>query len=61
VRLTYRLWRLDAMSTTITLDEASAKLREIIGAMHPGDEIRIVDGPLEVARIVVSQDRNESR
>lgn len=47
------------MSTTITLDEASAKLREIIGGMHPGDEIRIVDGSNEVARLVVSQERSE--
>ncbi len=49
------------MSTTITLDEASAKLREIIGGMHPGDEIRIVDGSNEVARLVVSRERTEPR
>ncbi len=48
------------MSTTITLEEASKKLREIIGAMHPGDEVRIVDDHREVARIVASQERSES-
>ncbi|MBI1321943.1 type II toxin-antitoxin system prevent-host-death family antitoxin [bacterium] len=47
------------MSKTVTLDEASTKLREIIGSMHSGDEIRIVDDHREVARLVVSQERSE--
>lgn len=47
------------MSTTITLEEASRNLRENIDAMHPGDEIRIVDDHREVARIVVSHERTE--
>jgi hypothetical protein len=47
------------MSKIVTLDEVSAKLREIIDAMHSGDEIRIVDDHGEVARLVVSQERPE--
>lgn len=41
------------MSTTITLDEALINLRDIIRNLHPGDEVLIIEGQKEVAKIVV--------
>jgi antitoxin (DNA-binding transcriptional repressor) of toxin-antitoxin stability system len=40
------------MSTTLTLDEAQVKLREVIAHLRKGDEISIVEGDHVVARIV---------
>jgi prevent-host-death family protein len=40
------------MSTTITLEEAQAKLSELIRRLAKGDEVIITEGNLGVARIV---------
>ena len=40
------------MSTTITLEEAQAKLRDVIAHLPPGGEVAITDGDQVVARIV---------
>jgi antitoxin (DNA-binding transcriptional repressor) of toxin-antitoxin stability system len=42
-----------AMSTTITLDEAQANLREVIGRLSPGDELVITENQKTVAKLVV--------
>ena len=40
------------MSATITLEEAQAKLPELIRQLFKGDEVAITEGDLVVARIV---------
>jgi antitoxin (DNA-binding transcriptional repressor) of toxin-antitoxin stability system len=40
------------MSGTITLEEAQAHLRELIGKLAPGDELVITDNQQPVARLV---------
>ena len=40
------------MSSTVTLDEAQCKLREVIPQLGEGDEIEITEGNQIVARIV---------
>lgn len=40
------------MSETITIDEAQANLKELIGKLASGDEIVITDNQRRVARIV---------
>jgi prevent-host-death family protein len=40
------------MSTTITLDEAQAKLKELIRQLGPGDEVIITENQKPVARLV---------
>ena len=40
------------MSTTITLDEAQAKLRELVAHLTEGEEVAITEGDQIVARIV---------
>lgn len=41
------------MSTTVTVDEAQAKLKEIIHQMVPGDEIVITENQQPVAKLVI--------
>ncbi len=38
--------------TTVSLQEAQAKLRELVHALTPGDEVVIVENDQPVARIV---------
>ena len=40
------------MSHTIPLEQASARLRELVGALGPGDEIVLTVNDEEVAKIV---------
>jgi prevent-host-death family protein len=40
------------MSATITIDEAQAKLKELIRQMAPGDEVIITENQQPVARLV---------
>jgi antitoxin (DNA-binding transcriptional repressor) of toxin-antitoxin stability system len=40
------------MSTTVTLDEATAKLRELISKLAPGDEVVITENEQPVAKLV---------
>ena len=39
------------MPTTISVEEAQAKLSEIIGELGPGDEVTITQGSRAVARL----------
>ena len=41
-----------AMSTTITIDEAQAKLRELIHQLAPGEEVVITENEQPVAKLV---------
>ena len=43
------------MSTTITVEEAQAKLKELIHQLAPGDEIVITENHLPVAKLVGEQ------
>ena len=43
------------MSTTITVDEAQAKLKELIHQMAPGDEVIITENQQPVAKLVSEQ------
>jgi antitoxin (DNA-binding transcriptional repressor) of toxin-antitoxin stability system len=49
------------MSTTMTLDEAQAHFREVIGGLKQGDEITLVDGSRIVARIIGETDVPKQR
>ena len=40
------------MPTTVTLDEAQTRLKELIGKLAPGDELIITEGQEPVARLV---------
>lgn len=40
------------MPTTITLEEAEAKLRELIGKLAPGEEVVITQNQQPVAKLV---------
>jgi prevent-host-death family protein len=40
------------MSTTITVDEAQAKLKELIHRMAPGEEVIITENEQPVAKLV---------
>ena len=40
------------MSTTISIDEAQSKLRELIRQLAPGDEVIITENEKAVARLV---------
>lgn len=40
------------MSTTITVDEAQARLKELIGKLAPGEELVITENRQPVARLV---------
>jgi len=40
------------MSATITVEEAQAHLKELIGNLAPGEELIITEGELPVAKIV---------
>jgi prevent-host-death family protein len=41
-----------AMSTTITIDEAQAKLKELIHQLAPGEEVIITENQQPVAKLV---------
>ena len=43
------------MSATITVDEAQAKLKELIHQLNPGDEIVITENQQPVAKLVSQQ------
>jgi prevent-host-death family protein len=43
------------MSTTVTLDEAQAKLKDLIHQMAPGEEVIITENQQPVARLVSEQ------
>jgi antitoxin (DNA-binding transcriptional repressor) of toxin-antitoxin stability system len=43
------------MSATVTIEEAQARLKEIIRQMTPGDEVVITDYHQPVARLVSEQ------
>lgn len=40
------------MSTTVSIDEAQAKLREIIAKLGPNDEVVITENQQAVAKLV---------
>ena len=40
------------MSSMVTLDEAQARLKELIHQLHPGDEVVITENHQQVARLV---------
>jgi antitoxin (DNA-binding transcriptional repressor) of toxin-antitoxin stability system len=40
------------MSATITVEEAQARLKELIGKLAPGEEVVITDKQLPVAKLV---------
>jgi prevent-host-death family protein len=40
------------MSTTITIDEAQTRLKELVGKLAPGEEIIITDNQRPVAKLV---------
>jgi prevent-host-death family protein len=43
------------MSTTITIDEAQAKLKELIHQLAPGEEVIITENQQPVAKLVGEQ------
>jgi antitoxin (DNA-binding transcriptional repressor) of toxin-antitoxin stability system len=43
------------MSTTITIEEAQAKLKELIHQLAPGDEVIITENQQPVAKLVNEQ------
>ena len=43
------------MSTTVTVDEAQAKLKELIHRLAPGDEVLITENQEPVAKLVSEQ------
>jgi prevent-host-death family protein len=43
------------MSTTITVEEAQAKLKELIHQLAPGDEVIITENQQPVAKLVSEQ------
>jgi antitoxin (DNA-binding transcriptional repressor) of toxin-antitoxin stability system len=43
------------MSATITLEEAQAHLRELIGNLAPGEELVIIDNQQAVAKLVAAR------
>ena len=45
------------MSITITLDEAQAKLKELVHQLEPGDEIIITEDQHNVAKLVSENPR----
>lgn len=42
------------MSTSITVDEAQATLKELIGKLVPGDEVTITDNHRPVAKLIAT-------
>src|SRR4051812_17110799 len=49
------------MSSTVTLEEAQARLAELIGQLAPGDEIVITREQLPVAKLVSSRPPRQPR
>ncbi|HEU5115294.1 MAG TPA: type II toxin-antitoxin system prevent-host-death family antitoxin [Isosphaeraceae bacterium] len=48
------------MSATLTVDEAQARLKELIHQLAPGDEIIITENQQPVAKLVSGTDRLKS-
>ena len=46
------------MSITITLEEAQAKLKDLVNQLEPGDEIIITENQQTVAKLVSENPRN---
>jgi antitoxin (DNA-binding transcriptional repressor) of toxin-antitoxin stability system len=42
------------MSTTMTVDEAQTKLKQLIGTLAPGDEVVLTENQEPVAKLVVT-------
>jgi antitoxin (DNA-binding transcriptional repressor) of toxin-antitoxin stability system len=49
------------MTGTVTLDEAQAKLRELIGRLEPGEELIIMENEQPVAKLIVPERPKERR
>jgi len=49
------------MSATVTVDEAQAKLRELIGKLAPGEEVVITENQKPVAKLVGERSAPPSR
>ena len=49
------------MSATITVEEAQAKLKEIIHQLAPGEEVVITENQQPVAKLVSEQPKRPSR
>lgn len=49
------------MSTTVSVDEAQAKLRELIGKLAPGEEVVITENQKPVAKLVGERSAQPSR
>ena len=49
------------MSATITLEEAQAHLRELIGNLAPGEELVIIDNQKPVAKLVAAAGGTKAR
>lgn len=47
--------------STVTIQEAQARLPDLIKLLYPGEEIVIVDNDLPVARLVGSQGQGKPR
>jgi antitoxin (DNA-binding transcriptional repressor) of toxin-antitoxin stability system len=51
----------EIMSTTITVEEAQERLRELIGKLAPGEEVVITDNQQPVARLIANRSGGKSR
>jgi antitoxin (DNA-binding transcriptional repressor) of toxin-antitoxin stability system len=49
------------MSATVTVEEAQAKLKELIGKLAPGEEVVITENQLAVARLVGERPAHQLR
>jgi prevent-host-death family protein len=51
----------EVMSATITLEEAQAKLKELIHQMAPGEEVIITENQNPVAKLVSEQPKSATQ
>jgi prevent-host-death family protein len=49
------------MSATITIEEAQAKLKEVIDKLAPGEELIITDNQQPVARLIANRSSGKPR
>jgi antitoxin (DNA-binding transcriptional repressor) of toxin-antitoxin stability system len=47
------------MSTNVSIEEAQAKLREIIASLGPDDEIVITEGEQPIAKLVLDRSKKQ--
>lgn len=47
------------MSTNVSIEEAQAKLREIIASLGPDDEIVITEGEQPIAKLVLGRTKKQ--